>query len=419
MRLFLLLVALSLLPRTADAIVQDSGDLLVEIGGIRDAMPGRESQGFDLPSPAELDDWRAVAGALLTHDFSAADSLVGADLSDYELVEFLDTGFQNRTYYLLREKLPVSRGWGTYMVNPVYDRSIMVQVPHPAYDLNTYEEGADLFRRTGSRFFLMAGTHRCASDVTSPCSGTTSACGDGTYHVSDVAHYTDSPFQAVHEVLDAGVRHLYVISLHGNGRSSCEDIFLSNGHASGSSALLYSLKNAVLAAGGLTVGVAGDGSSCPLIGSTNVQGRVTNGSTDPCVTAASGNGGYFIHIEQHREVRENAGEYGKLIDAVNQTIGTASGIVPSPRPNPAIALAPPRPNPGRAPMLQLSLAVEREITVEVFDVRGRRQGVVFRGVLQAGTHPLRLDTVSLPAGKYWITARGAGMRVARPWLKIP
>ena len=405
-------------PAAAGTIVQESGDLVDEIIDIKNAMPGRDSEGFDVPTVQELENWRAVAGAMLIHDFVSADSLVSAELPDYEMVEFLDTGFQNVVHYLLRERLPVSRGWGTYIVNPNHERSIMVQVPHPRYDLDTHIEGADLFRQTGSRFFLMAGTHRCANDSTSPCSGTSSVCGDGTYHVSDMAHYTDAPFQAVHEVFDAGLSHLYAMSLHGNGRSNCEDIFLSNGHGSGSSPLLFSIKNAVLSEGGLTVAVAGDGSSCPLIGSTNVQGRVTNGSPDPCSTPAAANNGYFIHVEQHRSVREDPVEYGKLISAVNQTIGAVTGIVDPLPVARAITLAPPWPNPGRAATVQLSVTVDQNVTLGVFDVTGRRRMVLFQGMLSAGTHPFHVERVSLPQGRYWISAYGTDARVSHPWMMI-
>jgi hypothetical protein len=183
--------------------------------------------------------------------------------------------------------------------------------------------------------------------------------------------------------------------------------------------VLYDIKNAVLDAGGLTVGVAGDGSSCPLIGSTNVQGRFTNGSTDPCLIPATGNSGYFIHVEQHREVREDPGEYAKLIHAVNQAIGSVTAVVDLQLPRPAFALAPPWPNPGRAVTVQLSLMSEQEVTIEVFDLSGRRRVVWFLGVLRPGTYPLRLNNPSLSAGKYWISAHGGGTRVSRPWMKIP
>jgi len=416
--LLLLLVSLGSLPvRGAEARIQESGDLLTEIERIRDAMPGRDSEGFNVPTATELEDWRTLAVALLALDLSAADSLVSANLPNYELVEFLDTGFQNRTYYLLRERIPLSRGWGTYLVNPAFERNLMVQVPHPRNDLDTWAEGADLFRQTGSRFFLMAGTHRCASGETSPCSGTSSVCEDGTYRISDVAHFVDAPFQAVHEVLDAGVPNLYVMSLHGNGQSACENIFLSNGHPSGSS-LLYDLKHALIAAGGLTVGVAGDGSSCSLIGSTNVQGRFTNGSPDPCGTAATVNRGYFIHVEQHRLVRQDPDEYGKLIQAVNQVLGPVTGISTRLIPHPTLALASVWPNPGRVATVQLSLAVEQEVTVELFDVNGRRRTILYRGILSPGSHLLRLEAQDLVPGKYWVSARGNEGRETRSWMKL-
>ena len=61
----------------------------------------------------------------------------------------------------------------------------------------------------------------------------------------------------------------------------------------------------------------------PLTGGTDVQGRFSNGSPDPCTQAASGVTGQFIHIEQSRLVRTNFVEYSKLIAALNANLPLA------------------------------------------------------------------------------------------------
>lgn len=175
----------------------------------------------------------------------------------------------------------------------------------------------------------MAGTHRCANAEISPCDGASSVCGDGRYHVSDMAHFTGAVFQAAHEIVIERFPEVYTFNLHGNSNSSCEDIFLSNGHTTESRSILVNLKSDLQTAGDITVAVAGDGtSSCSLVGSTNVQGRFTNGSPGPCTEAALSSDikEFFIHVEQRRRVRDNFSVYAKLIDAINKNISIVTSV---------------------------------------------------------------------------------------------
>lgn len=57
----------------------------------------------------------------------------------------------------------------------------------------------------------------------------------------------------------------YFFNLHGNSRSTCEDIFLSNGHSILTTQLLQDLKTDMVASGLLSVGMVGDGSACSLV----------------------------------------------------------------------------------------------------------------------------------------------------------
>jgi len=54
-----------------------------------------------------------------------------------------------------------------------------------------------------------------------------------------------------------------------------------------------------------------------LCGTTNAQGRLSNNSTDPCTRNASNPSGLFLHIEQHRYIRDNP---GVLIDALQEVL---------------------------------------------------------------------------------------------------
>ncbi len=304
-----------------EQVKRSSGDLLEAIKIISGGMPGRESEGFVKPSNFELERWRELTLLLLDGEIQAAEDLVKANFPFYRLIRFTDAGFKNRVYLLLKETTPIRKGWGTFILNLDYDRELSIAVPHPIYDINTDIEGADIFRRTGARLLMIAGTHRCANSEFTLCDGVFCGCGERRYPVSDMAHSVASVFQKTHEVISDRGEQLYSINLHGHGRVECQDIFLSSGLIDSSQQILVSLKSEILLNSGLTVAVAGDGTSdCPLIGSTNVQGRFTNGSIDPCTKPASRTTGRFIHIEQSRSVRDNSRAYSTLVSAINETI---------------------------------------------------------------------------------------------------
>jgi len=63
-----------------------------------------------------------------------------------------------------------------------------------------------------------------------------------------------------------------------------------------------------------------DPGSLNLCGLTNVQGRLSNGSRDPCRVVAPRASGRFLHIEQRRSIRE---EPRPLIEAL-------MGVFPAP-----------------------------------------------------------------------------------------
>lgn len=279
-------------------------------------MPRREEEGFVPPTDEKLERWRDLVSHLADGDTSKVRSLVRSHFSSYALVQFADTT-TGQTYFLLQEVPTVEKGWGSVIVNPDAARNLAVEVPHPVFDLDTHRQGADLFRRTGARMLLLAGTHRCSNRKQSPCDGQSGVCNDGHYHVSDAAHDVEAPFQAAHEVLVDRWPEMTALSLHGNGNDDCETVFLSSGVADETPPVLDTLARE-LDERGVATGVPGT-SSCPLVGSTNVQGRYTNGSSHPCRDPASTATGTFIHVEQRRDFRADEEAYGDLIEAVNAT----------------------------------------------------------------------------------------------------
>lgn len=410
----MVMVSLFLFNRYLGAqIARVSGNLKSEIVSIGSNMPGPDSEGFVKPTFDDLMLWRVMINSLLDEQYLVADSLIQANFPTYQLYEYSDTGYQNRSYLLLREIFPVSRGWGTFIINPGYQRELAIEIPHPRYDTNTHQEGIDVFRKTGSRFLIMSGTHRCANSEESPCSGTTSACGSSApYRVSDMAHFVDAVFQVCHEVVVTRYPQLYALNLHGHGNSSCQDFFFSNGHATDSKAILFELRNSLITAGGVTVAVAGDGTStCPLTGTTNVQGRFTNGSPEPCSRAVSSSSGYFIHLEQSSYVRNNPAVYEKLINAINENIPAVTSIdVPGeeiPSEFPLISVYPNPFNP--AATIKLTLTKPARVSLRIYDALGREVETLINSPLAGGVYTRQFVADQHSSGFYYARIR-AGKR---------
>lgn len=291
-----------------------NGDLRAHISSLQDRMPRRGEDGFVPPTDAELNRWKTLVERLVDADTGAVRSLLRTHFPSYALARFTDTTTGDTSLFL-REAPAVEKGWGIVVVDPEASRDLIVEVPHPVFDLDTHRQGADLFRGADARVLLLAGTHRCSNRALSPCDGQTDVCeDDGRYHVSDMAHVVAAPFQATHEVLTDRGPDATTLSLHGNGNDDCEPVFLSSGVAADAPPVLDSLARA-LDERGVSVEMPGT-SACPLVGSTNVQGRYTNGSARPCTAAASSATGRFIHVEQRRAFRADETAYRALIDAV-------------------------------------------------------------------------------------------------------
>jgi hypothetical protein len=386
-------------------IPQESGDLKNEIISIRNNMPGSGSDGFVKPLLTELSDWREIISAMLDGEYLDAGGLIQDKFPYYELILFTDTSFQNKEYYLLKEKSPISKGWGTFIINPHFDREIMIEVPHARYDTDTHEEGIDVFRYTGSHYFIMSGTHRCANSEESLCSGTTSACGSsGPYRVSDMPHFDQALFQVIHE--EVTIRHpqLYSIQIHGHAQSTCEDFFMSNGHATLSNPIVANIKNSLLASGDVTAAVAGDGfSACNLVASTNVQGRFTNGSSYPCVQAVSSTTGYFIHIEQSYYVRSNPSVYAKLTDAINENITPVTGIRhPTEMMPDHLDLISIYPNPfNPSTTIKYNVIKNSLVSLKIYDAIGREVETVVRRQLPIGNYYYQFNGSQKSSGVYY------------------
>jgi len=305
-----------------------SGDIVAYVNAI--PIPGAGTQAFVEPSDTSIAAWRRVVDALFSGQYQSAADM--ADPLNYNVLQFTDTG-RKRTYYILVERTNASkaplRGLGTYIFNPTACRNLSFQAPHAGGDENTRAEAATLFADLNATALMIAGTHRCANSDVSMCDGSTAACGDGSFHVSDVAHYTQNYFEPAHEEILKSVPGIITVAVHGEGVHQ-PDVILSNGTcfnypAPSTAVLLSDQYNKIFKQLGvsLSAGTCNNGdASTSLCAETDVQGRYSNNSTSLCQcvsptkSACSTRLGCgrnitfpekFVHLEQDCALREVAG----------------------------------------------------------------------------------------------------------------
>lgn len=307
-------------------VIIDSGDLANEIGTISDQMPGAGSEGMVVPTPAQMTAWETMMEALASGDLVTACDIIQINGFPYQIVRYTDTGGDDKRYLMLRENAPVSVGWGTYVLKTdgVF-RDVIIEVPHPRYDLLTDEQAVEIFRQINAYALLMAGTHRCANSGYSPCDGSTTACNEGApepYRESDVSHAVRTMFQVSHRVLVECGGNTVAVQLHGNSDSTCPALFISNTTCTPGewTSRLYTTAASACSEDGFSVDIADCvDPECSLTGSANLQGRHSNGCSisgfDPCDTPASSPSipEAFIHLEQRLALRQN---YDCLITAL-------------------------------------------------------------------------------------------------------
>ena len=290
---------------------------LVEyVSEVKGRIPASESEGFVAPSEKEMATFVESIRRVLAGDVDAA--LPGLKEVGYSLLYLHDEACQ-KAYLVVEESADPARGLGTCIVDLEYDRNVIVAVPHPRYDLNTSGEGRKVFQGLGARGLFLAGTHRCANSAPSPCSGRTRACEKTPkpHRISDAAHFSRTFLQAAHQ---AALRLSPVpaaLNLHGMS-SDRVDVVLSDGtRTPATSEARVNILREGLVRKGVSVAScnwAGD-SQQDLCGTTNVQGRLYNGSDDPCAKASPGASGRFLHLEQSRSIRKDP---SRLIAALKE-----------------------------------------------------------------------------------------------------
>jgi hypothetical protein len=299
--------------------VSDSGDFLQDkLPIVKAAIPRSAAQTgcndvdvpciFIVPTGEERSAWRTLIASMMQSDLPGACGLIALNNFPYRVIQYSDA-ITGNTYTLLQEDIPITKGWGTYMFNPTGAALLTIEIPHPLFDSLTPEEGVDAFRQLDARVLLMAGTHRSANIAPSSCQPN-EASSD-----ADAAHNTGNMFEPTHEVVAAQIPAVAFVQLHGNQNRTCAnvDVFVSNGTTTPGplvNGIVSCLQGSIFSAEAAT-----PNSMCVLRGTTNVQGRFSNGSTDLCNQEAQAASEDFVHIEQSPGPRDPA-KRQVLIDAL-------------------------------------------------------------------------------------------------------
>ncbi len=328
--LLTILIVCQFSTKTNAQVTEETGDLFVKISNIISNMPGDTGDDYIDPDVSDISAWNTTLDHLLNGDYNlTAASAAGIG---YDLVQFTDSsGVNDIIYYVL--ETTGSNYWGTYVFNPNYCRSLVIQSPHALNGFNTGKQGVHVFIETQALFFCLSGTGRCNSSYYSSCDGITSICSASaeSYRISDLSHTTSTIFQSTSEILFAEFSNSYFLQFHGFTKLATDPyVILSNGtqvtpdpdYIIPLSNNLYNEDNV------LTFKIAHvDLSWTRLRGFTNTQGRLINSSTDVCNADATNANGRFIHIEQEKSrLRDDEAGWDKLANAVKNTFICYSDI---------------------------------------------------------------------------------------------
>lgn len=402
------------------------GNLSQRIDSLVAAMPSSGSASkYRVPTGPEQAQWSSTILAILEGRLSDANT--SANGIGYHLLVFVDlTTTPAREYCLLEEETGSGRFWGTFVYSPQPSRpTLFIQSPHPLYDSNTGKQGYYIFKKNEALAFYMTGAHRCNNDTLSPCSGTTTACSASSqpYRVSDQAHSVEGMLQKTTEVLNDHVAGLVVLQNHGFAKQASDpDLIMSNGTTS-----TPSLDNLVVLRDRfaeidtvLTFKVAHiDIGWTRLIATTNVQGRLLNGSANICSLNAPSASGRFIHIEQaYAGLRDSQQNWDKLASAVGLTFDPVSSVAPPGGANqtpPEFTLLRNFPNPFNAQTtVEYVIPSSGWITMDLYTALGERVRTLASGERAPGTYRLSLDIGASASGLYFIRLVGQSFASTRP-----
>ncbi len=253
-------------------------------------IPERGSGAYDPPIAGDLRTFGSAVSLLLAGQVIGAGRLL--DPLGYQVERFYDRQSQRRLV-VVREVRAADgswpHGWGLFVFDLQAASEMIVEVPHPLYDVKTPQVGVDLFDAAHAEALLVAGTHRYAD----------------ADRGSDVAHADGSVFGEVNRRL-ADDRSV-VVQPHGFDESEHAgdgDVVVSGGIAPPPAHV--KVVGSGLTQAGFEVCVFGADAACDDLGGTdNLQGRWVRRVE-----------GLFLHIEISRTIRDDPEAVERLATVV-------------------------------------------------------------------------------------------------------
>ena len=340
----------------------------------KETMPGRDSEAYIQPGQDVLDRFESAFLYLIEGDHNAA--IAEVEAFNYELA-WLEADGLDEPIPVLLEKLPVSRGWGTYIYNPGYTNNSSIQIPHPLFDIDTPEMGVKLFNEINPRWYIMAGTHRYANEG-----------GE-----ADMSHNENSVFQIAHTISNVE----WTPQLHGfNDQNPIYDgypeIIISNGTQSPHD-IQFDLQDSFRARD-FTAGVYKEEThdELRLLAATqNVQGQWSQNSTNQ-----------FIHLEFSNPIRTQSQLTNLAVDAMQEVFNLAVSVVEEGSETPeGFRVLQNYPNPfNSSTLLQAEIPEAGTAVFTVYDMLGRKLFSESVSVQAPGTYRVRWDAGEYSSGVY-------------------
>ena len=269
---------------------------------------------FIQPPAADSDEYLPPGPNVLDAVLGSFQALMAGD-GDGALTALVDSGYllckgeDDELGLALWQPEALGTGRSVFAWRALDARPLVVGAPHPYYEAGTMAEAVLLFDELDARALIVSGTDRCANTGYSYCDGQATRCDAelAPFRESDMAHVVDSVYHRVHEQLYDDHPDDWVISLHG---MDDDGISLSDGTTLASAgalpvamfgvALMSEFSEELVTSCNNWPGAQVDERAC---GTYNIQGRLVNGSPDPCAQEAANSTGQFLHLEQSTTIR--------------------------------------------------------------------------------------------------------------------
>jgi len=282
-----------------------AGDPLLDLVRSTTGAIAPASEGvYRVPNGRELQDWTAIVKLFRGGNLDSCGRLLARH--GYALTSVRDR-LTGNTVDVMSELRPVRRGWGTLLFNRGGTKDLIVHVNHPVEDGNATVIGTELFRRSGAKWMLIAGSSKHAA---------------GKNAAADPARAPSSVFQTWHEAVSGPGQ--VAVSLHAYNPEhypfpiTASDIIISNGRTSdeqwGVSQLSMDFRDSLRAAGFHAALAMMDSGFARLSGGNNPQGVYTNDNAGF---------GRWMNIELAADVRYGTARYLKFISVAAKVLDPA------------------------------------------------------------------------------------------------